>query len=68
VCVARTVILWDLEQRWIDQIEDNVRRILCIGQNNLDSFSTLVLCIESAKKSGIPSGMVGTATTTAQRC
>ena len=31
VCADLVTILWDLEKRWIEQIDDNVRRILCIG-------------------------------------
>jgi hypothetical protein len=27
----RKTILWDLEERWIENIDDNVRRILFIG-------------------------------------
>ncbi len=37
----RAAILWDLRQRWIEQIDDNVRRILCIGSMLDPRFKTI---------------------------
>ena len=41
VRVARAAILWDLEQCWIEEIDDNVRRILCIGVMLDPRFKTI---------------------------
>ncbi len=41
VCTTRDTILWDLEERWIEQIDDNVRRILCIGVTLDPRFKTI---------------------------
>ena len=41
VCADRDTILWDLEMGWIDQIDDNVRRILCIGSTLDPRFKTI---------------------------
>ena len=41
VRAARAVILRDLQERWIEQIDDNVRRILCIGSMLDPHFKTI---------------------------
>ena len=38
---ARSAILRDLQQRWIEDIDDNVRRILCIGAMLDPEFKTI---------------------------
>ena len=38
---ARAAILRDLQQRWIEDIDDNVRRILCIGAMLDPRFKTI---------------------------
>ena len=41
VRAARAAILRDLQERWIEQIDDNVRRILCIGAMLDPRFKTI---------------------------
>ena len=41
MCDVRVAILRDLEQRWIEQIDDNVRRILYIGAILDPRFKTI---------------------------
>ena len=38
---ARAALLRDLQQRWIEDIDDNVRRILCIGAMLDPRFKTI---------------------------
>ena len=41
MCVLAELIFRDLQERWIEQIDDNVRRILCIGAMLDPRFKTI---------------------------